>query len=181
MRSACRLEKLGPPCGLCVRIFSFHLRTWRSMRAAAKSTDEYMSSVVSRACKTMPLGRVKENSAVWLWLRSTEKVAWAARSSRWKYLRILSRRSSAYSLTAGEASMWRNVVEICIQCASIQGGSGLAGKAKSKRPAGACCWKESSTARGTWRPCDERSRCSGRQEVPRSAGPSAGASHPRFQ
>ena len=52
-----RMEKLGPPCGLWSRILSFHLRTWRSMRAPARSIDEYMSSVVSRAWITMPVGQ----------------------------------------------------------------------------------------------------------------------------
>ena len=54
-----------------------------------------MSSVVSRAWMTMPFGRVKENSAVWLWLRSTENVPCAAIGSRLKYFLIFSRRSSA--------------------------------------------------------------------------------------
>ena len=44
-----RTDVDGPPCGLWSRIFSFHLRTWRSMRAAARSIEEYMSSVVSFA------------------------------------------------------------------------------------------------------------------------------------
>jgi hypothetical protein len=44
--------------------------------------EEYMSSVVSRAWIMIPLGRVIWNSAVWLWFRSTAKVAWAPMGSR---------------------------------------------------------------------------------------------------
>src|SRR3569623_2027700 len=67
--------------GLWSRIFSFHLRTWRSMRATARSIDEYMSSVVSLALITRPLGSVMLMSATWLNPRSTENTACAAMGS----------------------------------------------------------------------------------------------------
>jgi hypothetical protein len=84
------------------------------MRAAARSIDEYMSSVTSLALIMMPFGNVIWRSATWLKPRSTAKTACAEIGSLLKYFLILSSLSAAYSRTACEASMCRNVVESCM-------------------------------------------------------------------
>src|SRR4051794_36862850 len=73
-----------------------------------------MSSVVSFALITMPLGSVMFRSATWWKPRSTANVACAEIGSLLKYFRSFSSFSAAYSRTACEASMCRNVVESCI-------------------------------------------------------------------
>ena len=73
-----------------------------------------MSSVVSLALITMPFGSVMLRSATWWKPRSTQKMACAEIGSLLKYFRIFSSFSAAYSRTACEASMCRNVVESCM-------------------------------------------------------------------